>query len=198
MTIAQPPGPERLKFTRDDYYRMYNAGLFEGQRVELIQGEIIKMSPQNNPHALTCAIVNNWLVLALAGKYTVRCQLPFVASDDTEPEPDFAVLPGSPDSQQDHPTTALFVIEVAHSSLAYDRKKTDIYASRGVPECWILNIPDRHIEIFREPAPATDSPFGHRYTDRSTSTLEQTVQPQNLPIPPIQVKRLFPSVHKSH
>jgi len=105
MTIAEPPS--RLKFTRDDYYRMFNMGLFEGQRVELIQGEIIKMSPQNNPHALTCAIVNNWLVKSLSDDFTVRCQLPFVASDDTEPEPDFAVLPGSPQSQQEHPTTAL-------------------------------------------------------------------------------------------
>ncbi|HUO10317.1 MAG TPA: Uma2 family endonuclease [Phycisphaerae bacterium] len=192
MTIAEPPS--RLKFTRDDYYRMFNMGLFEGQRVELIQGEIIKMSPQNNPHALTCAIVNNWLVKSLSDDFTVRCQLPFVASDDTEPEPDFAVLPGSPQSQQEHPTTALFVIEVAASSLSYDRKKTDIYASRGVPECWILNIPDRQIEVFRQPAAAAESPFGHRYNSSTVFSLEQTVQLLNLPIPPIQVKRLFPSL----
>src|SRR5262245_1089106 len=103
MTLAEPA---TRRFTRAEYYRMFDMGMFSGQRVELIQGEIITTSPQNNPHALTCAIVNGWLVKALSDDFTVRCQLPLVASDDTEPEPDFAVLAGSPESQREHPNTA--------------------------------------------------------------------------------------------
>src|SRR5436190_18667624 len=119
MTIAEPTTaePSTRRFTRDEYYRMAEIGIFDGQRVELIHGEIIKMSPQNKPHALTVAIINGWLIRSLGENFTVRCQLPVVASDDTEPEPDFAVLTGSPESQHDHPTTALLMIEVADSSL---------------------------------------------------------------------------------
>src|ERR1035437_3762855 len=110
MTIAEPT---TRKFTRAEYERMAEIGMFEGQRVELIHGEIITISPQNKPHALTVAIITGWLVRSLGEQYTVRCQLPVVASDDTEPEPDFAVLSGSPESQRDHPTTALLMIEIA-------------------------------------------------------------------------------------
>src|SRR5215831_1176434 len=98
MTSAaqtSPPAPAPRRFTRDEYYSMFNLGLFEGQRVELIHGEIITMSPQNRPHALAVAIINGWLVRGLGEAFTVRCQLPVIASDDTEPEPDFAVLSGS-------------------------------------------------------------------------------------------------------
>ena len=86
MTITAEPKTRR--FTREEYYKMYNMGMFEGQRVELIQGEIITMAPQNNPHALAVAIITGWLVRGLGEQFTVRCQLPLVASDDTEPEPD--------------------------------------------------------------------------------------------------------------
>jgi Uma2 family endonuclease len=190
MTIAEPT---TRHFTRDEYYKMYDIGLFEGQRVELINGEIITMSPQNNLHALTCAILNSWLVKSLSDNFTVRCQLPFVASNDTEPEPDFAVLTGSPESQVEHPTTALLVIEVAATSVAYDRRKADIYASRGVPDYWIVNLVEFKLEVFREPLASADSPFGHRYNSSSVFSLEQTIQSLNLPIPSIQVKRLFPA-----
>jgi Uma2 family endonuclease len=172
---------------------MAEIGMFEGQRVELIYGEIIEMSPQNNPNALTVAIVTGWLVRSLGEDYTVRCQLPVVASDDTEPEPDFAVLAGSPESQREHPTTALLVIEVADSSLAHDRRKGDIYASRGVSDYWILNLVDRQAEVFRSPVADATSRSGHRYATRSVLALDQMLTCLNLPIPPAQVSRLFPS-----
>ena len=80
MTIAAEPTTRR--FTRKEYYRMAEMGMFDGQRVELIHGEIIKMSPQNEPHALTVAIITGLLVRNLGESFTVRCQLPVVASDD--------------------------------------------------------------------------------------------------------------------
>ncbi len=190
MTIAEPI---TRRFTRDEYYRMAEIGLFEGQRVELIQGEIIAISPQNNPHALACAIINGWLGRSLGEHFTVRCQLPLVASNDTEPEPDFAVLTGSAESQTEHPTTALLVIEVMDTSVTHDRRKAHLYASRQVPDYWILNLAKRQLEVIRGPAPHADSPFGHHYASRTTFNPDQSVQPLNLPIPAISVSRLFPA-----
>ena len=114
------------------------------------------MSPQNNPHALTCAIVNGWLVRSLGESFTVRCQLPLVASEDTEPEPDFAVLPGAAEAQRDHPTTALLVIEIAASSLRHDRRG-DRTSSRlkgrycRLLDHRILERPLNWMEIYRDP-----------------------------------------------
>jgi len=190
MTIAEPT---TRHFSRAEYYRMAEIGLFDGQRVELIKGEIITMSPQNSPHALTVAIITGWLARGLGDQFTVRCQLPLVASDDTEPEPDFAVLAGTAESQREHPTGALLVIEVAESSLAYDRRKADMYASRGVPDYWILNLRERKLEVFRSPATCSDSSFGHRYASRVTLTSDQSIQPLRLPIPAVSVARLLPA-----
>src|SRR6185437_12171602 len=116
---------------------------------------------------------------------------PLVASDDTEPEPDFAILPGSPESQRDHPTTALLVIEISDSTLAHDRRKANIYAARSIPEYWILNLAARQLEVHRNPEPAPDAPFGARYASRTILSADQIIQAQSLPLPPAQVARLF-------
>jgi Uma2 family endonuclease len=193
MTVAAEPTTRR--FTRDEYHRMAEMGMFDGQRVELIHGEIITMSPQNNPHALTVAIITGWLVRGLGENFTVRCQLPVVASDDTEPEPDFAVLAGSPESQREHPTTALLMIEVADSSVTHDRRKGDIYASRGVQDYWIVNLRDRQLEVYRNPVPSSESETGTRYSSKSILTLEQSIAPVGLPLAAVKVSRLFPVLH---
>jgi Uma2 family endonuclease len=191
MTIAEPT---TRKFTRGEYYQMAEMGMFQSQRVELIHGEIITMSPQNEPHALTIAIITGWLARSLGENFTVRCQLPVVASDDTEPEPDFAVLAGSAESQHAHPTTALLMIEVAESSLAHDRRKADIYASRGVQDYWIVNLQNWQLEVYRTPAPCAESLTGMRYASRTVLTTQQTIAPLTLPLPAVQVSRLFPAI----
>ena len=192
LVQASPTAPSPRRFTRDEYYRMFNMGMFDGQRVELIHGEIITMAPQNEPHALTIAIITGWLSRGLGENFTVRCQLPVVASDDTEPEPDFAVLAGSAESQRDHPTTALLMIEVADSSLAHDRRKGDIYASRGVSDYWIVSLQNRQLEVYRNPVPSTESETGMRYMSKAVLTQEQTVTTLNLPLPAVKVGRLLP------
>jgi Uma2 family endonuclease len=191
MTIAEPTSRH---FSREEYYRMAEIGLFDGQRVELIQGEIITMSPQNNPHSVAVAIITSWLVQSLGDQFTTRVQLPLVASNDTEPVPDFAVLPGSPHSQREHPTTALLIIEIAGSSPAHDRRKADIYASRGIADYWILNLANRTLECFRDPQASSDSSFGHRYATCTVLSSDKKIHPLNLPIDPITIERLFPAI----
>lgn len=184
--------PTTRRFTRGEYYRMAEIGMFEGQRVELIQGEVFRLPAHSVAHALAIAIVDGWLVRSVGDDFTVRCQLPLVASDDTEPEPDFAVLAGTPESQREHPTTAILVIEISDSTLAHDRRKAGIYAARGVPEYWIVNLAARHLEVYRSPEPATDATFGFRYASRTVLAAEQSVQTQNLPLPAVTVSRLLP------
>jgi Uma2 family endonuclease len=137
---------------RQEYERMVDAGLFRGEHVELIRGIIVRMSPQNAAHALVIQILNRILTPALVGRADVRVQLPFAAGDDSLPEPDLAVVAVARFGQP-HPDRAFLVIEVADSSLAEDRtEKAELYATAGVPEYWIVNIPDRAIEVHAEPS----------------------------------------------
>src|SRR6188474_2518366 len=131
---------------RSEYDRMIELGLFDEERVELLQGVLVKMSPQLAPHASTVSRLTELLVLRLAGRLGVRIQLPLALSDDSEPEPDVAVVAlGNYDAQ--HPATALLVIEIADSSLQKDRAKAAVYAAAGIREYWIVNLSARSIEV---------------------------------------------------
>jgi Uma2 family endonuclease len=137
---------------REEYERMIDAGLFQNERVELIRGIIVRVSPQNSAHATVVQILNRLLVPALLGRADVRVQLPFAATADSMPEPDLAVVAvtrfGEP-----HPSHAFLVIEVADSSLEEDRTdKAEVYATAGVAEYWVVNVPDRSIEVHTEPS----------------------------------------------
>jgi Uma2 family endonuclease len=144
--------PHVKRWTRDEYYKMGDAGLFEGKRVELIDGEIIEMSPANHPHVLALSKTTNVLMYIFSGRYWVRSQAPLLITGTSEPEPDVAVVAGAMTEHSDHPRTALLVVEVADSTLAYDRStKASLYAAAGIQEYWILNLVDRQLEIYRDP-----------------------------------------------
>lgn len=136
---------------------MGEAGLFADERVELLDGEIITMSPQNPPHASITSRIAYALMRLLGSTVSVRVQLPIVLNDWSEPEPDIAVcLPDPDDYEREHPRAdqVLLVIEVADASLVYDRsEKGAAYASNGIPEYWIVNLVDRQIEARSDPDP---------------------------------------------
>jgi Uma2 family endonuclease len=145
--------PERiLPLRRSQYDRMVEAGIFEDQRVELLRGILVEMSPQGAPHADVSAILTELLIRALPTTTQVRCHLPFAASDDSEPEPDVAVYPRRTFGK-DHPDTAFVLIEVADSSLRKDRGiKSEIYAEAGVPEYWVVDLVHGTVEVRTRPA----------------------------------------------
>ncbi len=134
---------------RLEYDRLVDLGLFEGEKVELLRGVIVRMSPQGVAHASTIQSLTQLLVLALAAtkRAAVRVQLPLALADDSEPEPDIAVVePG--DYREQHPSRALIVIEVADSSLTLDRgEKAELYARAGIPEYWIVDVGRRLLEV---------------------------------------------------
>lgn len=146
-------GPRRISAA--EYHKMSQAGVFEeDERIELLEGVIVPMSPQSPDHADLIEWLNNTLARLVGPAYRVRPQLPLAADDFSEPEPDILVVPADRPRGQ-HPKTALLVVEVARESLRKDRLiKAGIYARAGIPEYWIVNIPERCVESHTEPDPA--------------------------------------------
>lgn len=139
------------RFTRAEYDRLVAEGWFAGEPVELLAGHLVRVSPQGAAHAATVRILTRLLVPRLVGRADVGVRLPFAASDDSEPEPDLALVAVSDDRSQ-HPSQAFLVIEVSASSQERDRGlKARIYADAGVPEYWIVDIAARSIEVRLDP-----------------------------------------------
>ncbi|WP_394837054.1 Uma2 family endonuclease [Pendulispora rubella] len=144
--------PDQIRpLLRVEYDRLVAAGAFEGERLELLRGRLVLMSPQEGPHASTTSRLQDLLVPRLLGQAQVRIQLPLSLGDDSEPEPDVAVV-ALGDYDYEHPHAALWVIEVSDSSLKKDRQlKPGIYAEADIRDYWIVNLVERIIEVHREP-----------------------------------------------
>lgn len=155
MSEAHESDQARRKFTVDDVSRMVSAGIIdEDDRVELIEGELYLMSPQDPPHAGTTGKLTMLLTRIYREGFSVRVQLPLVASQHSLPEPDFAVVKGAPETYETrHPTGAetVLVIEVTWSSERMDRRKAGIYAVAGVSVYWRLDLPRRRLEVHETP-----------------------------------------------
>jgi len=145
-------------YTVESYFGLVGSGLLEPEdHVELLEGLIVASPPQGPLHASVTMAVDQAVRSAVGTYASVRNQLPLIAGERSAPEPDLAVVPGTPADYRDaHPTSALLVIEIADSSLPQERlTKSRIYARCGVPEYWIVNIRDRCVEVHRSPDPAT-------------------------------------------
>jgi Uma2 family endonuclease len=144
-------------FSRLEYDKMIDAGVLgEDEHVELVGGAIVEMSPEGPHHAGTIDLCADLLRRAFGPGFTVRVQHPLVIDPDGEPEPDLAVVAGGPlQHLVAHPRFAALVVEVAESSLSYDRReKSLLYARAGFPEYWIVNLAERRLEVHREPSPS--------------------------------------------
>jgi Uma2 family endonuclease len=145
---------ERVRpLLRKEYEELVNRDFFEDERVELLRGVLVEMSPQGVPHSRITA----WLAQLLSSRlpfdiYDVRGHSPFAATEDSEPEPDVSVSHRRPASDENHPSVAQLLIEVSGSSFRKDNTiKREIYAEAGVPEYWIVNLKTSTIEVLTEP-----------------------------------------------
>jgi Uma2 family endonuclease len=185
------------QFTRAEYYRMSELGFFSDQRVELIGGEIIEMAAQSNLHGLGISLVYDALVQAFGPNFWVRDQLSLDLSPLSIPDPDLAVIPGSKRSyrgQRDNPTTALLIVEVSETTLSEDRnRKASLYAASGITDYWILNIPDKQLEIRRDLRPDATQDFGHGYATLTTLVAGDFATPLAAPSARIPVTDLLPA-----
>ena len=144
-------------FTVDEYYEMARVGILtEADRVELIEGEIVEMSPIGSRHQAIVDKLASVFFDTVGDRALVRIQGPLRLADITEPQPDVQLLTPQDDFYVDgHPTQidALLVVEVSDTSLAYDRNyKSAVYSMRGVPELWILDVNRPRLFAMREPA----------------------------------------------
>jgi Uma2 family endonuclease len=183
------------RWTRAEYDRLIEAGFFQpGEPIELIGGQLMVSEPQGRRHAWALAIVDHRLRAALGSGWTVRTQMPVDLDDESEPEPDLAVVPGNPEEQPvRHPARLALIVEVAESSLATDREvKGSLYARAGLGDYWVVNLLDRCVEVCREPAPDPAAPYGWRYRAIQVLGPEAYLSPLAAPRARIPVADLLP------
>jgi len=157
------------KWTRAEYERLTQLGLLaEDERVELIQGEIVAMSPIDPIHAIAVNQANMVLATEFGATHVVGVQNPLVAGEDSEPQPDLILISRAAFAEmkerREHPARAVLVLEVANTSLAYDRReKGSLYALAGQPLYWIVNVVHNQLEVYSNPVPDPAAPFGFSY-----------------------------------
>lgn len=166
-------------FTVDEYYRMAEAGiLHEDDRVELIRGAIVEMSPIGSRHAGCVDGLSTQFHARLSGRAIIRVQGPVRLSSSSEPQPDVMLLrPRSDFYRTSHPGPAdvLLIVEVSDSSLEYDRgEKLSLYAEAGIPEVWIVDLEHERVEVYREPEAG-------RYRRQATFEKAAAMAPQAFP-----------------
>ena len=151
---------ERHLIDTDTYHRMIEADILtENDRVELIHGEIISMSPIGKLHTAIVDRINKALHRKIDAEAIVRVQSPIVIPSHSEPEPDITLLKPRSDfyaTQSAQPEDVFLIVEVAHTTWETDYEiKRPLYASAGIPELWLVNLIKHEIEVHRTPAPGT-------------------------------------------
>ena len=192
--MAVVEAPHVRLWTRDEYYQMAALGLFRGQRVELILGHIIEISPQSSRHATVVLLVQEAVRQAFGPGYVVRSQLPLYVETSSDPEPDIAVVAGDiRDNMDEHPASALLIVEVADSSLQYDRvTKASVYAKAQIADYWIVNLVEGIVEVYRSPQSDDAAEAGSTYTKDITFERGDVIIPLARPQASIAVSDLLP------
>ena len=183
------------RFTRAEYERLVELGAFQpDEAIELIGGELMVAEPQGAPHYTAIRKTAKALEAVFGPGWDVRTQGPIGLDEDSEPEPDVAVVPGEPDDYgRAHPSRPVLTVEVAESSLRVDRQhKGSLYARAGLPDYWVLNLVDRVLEVYRDPIPDSAAPFGWRYARSEAFDASARVTPLAAPGSSIPVSGLLP------
>lgn len=165
------------KWTTEEYHQMIAAGIFDNRSVELLRGEIVEMSPEKEPHAYFSSEAGAYLVKLLGDKAMIRQAKPITLPNNSEPEPDIAIVKPLGREYLEHhpyPENVFWLIEYSNSSLEKDLEtKTKIYAEVAIFEYWVVNLKKRQLIIFREPSDG-------EYASKSTIT-EGTIYPLAFP-----------------
>jgi Uma2 family endonuclease len=186
---------EMGRWSREQYEKMIETGIFSPDtRAELINGEILNMTPQKRRHAAAIRAAEEALRTAFGIGYDVQVQLPLALDVSSEPEPDLSVVRGSwRDYRDAHPSSAVLVVEVADTSLEYDRdRKGSLYARAGIADYWVVNLPAGRIEVYRDPGQSDEALYGWSYRSIQFVGPGQHLAPLAAPESPIAVDDLLP------
>src|ERR1700722_7864846 len=182
-----------IRFTVAEYERMSDAGIFDGRRVELIAGRIVKMPPQKNPHRWAISKINTLLVRAITDKEWLVIEGTLFLGGDSAPEPAFHLCDvpgGTPDEKLPRP---ILVIEVSDSTYKRDSgSKLRLYARAGIEDYWIVNLLERRVEVYRQPKNPTEKKAGWRYGSVQLLVPGQTVSMLKRPSVSFAVGQLLP------
>lgn len=181
----QAAEPQPWKWTREEYHRLGECGFFDGRRVELIEGEIVVMSPMNDPHAIAIVLGRDALAAAFGAGFTVRPQLP-LRLPRSEPNPDLAVVTGTPRDGRCLPADTVLVVEVSDTTVRTDLgRKAELYARNGIPEYWVVDLNRFRLVVHRAPGPGG-------YADVAEHAAGAAVEPLARPGRPVAVSDFLP------
>ena len=194
MAAVIEPYVKTRRLRRVEYDRLVDLGMFAGERIELLDGLLVVREPQGSPHAAIAAHIAQVLAAAFGPGWHPRFHSPLALDDDSEPEPDVAIVTGGPlDYVGAHPATAALVVEVADSSLKLDRRlKGGLYARAGLSEYWIANLAEGAVEVHRRPRRVADAAYGWVYRSIDIPRPPATVTPLATPGVHIPVADLLP------
>ena len=143
------------KWTIEDYHRMIAAGILDDRRVELLKGEIVEMPPEGEPHAYFSSEAGEYLIRLLGDRAMIRISKPIILPNDSEPEPDIAIVQRLGREYLQHhpyPENIFWLIEYSDSSLDKDLEtKSKVYAQAKILEYWVVNLKKRQLVVFRDP-----------------------------------------------
>ena len=187
--------PHPYRWTREQFYRMGEAGLFEGRRAILVEGEILAMPAMGDKHRTAIILGDDALRRVFGEDFFVSVQCPFDIGEATDPEPDLAIVKGNArDFLGRGLTKAALVVEISNTTYRYDqREKASLYAKAGVPEYWIVNL-DRQpaqLEVHRAPQADAAQPYGFGYAEVTAYQAGEIVQPLAA-TGPVAVSALLP------
>ena len=182
------------RWQRAEYDRLVDLGVFQGEPLELIDGQLVVAEPQGSCHASAITKVDYALRAIVPAGWILRLQAPVSLDEESEPEPDLAVVPGRPgDYRESHPALPVLVVEVAESSLEFDRtRKGSLYARAAIPDYWIVNLVEGVVEVYRNPEPDASAAFGWRYRSVTRLAPPATVVPLAFSGERIAVANLLP------
>lgn len=187
MTPASSSAIVTAKWTIDEYHQMIHAGILDDRHVELLNGEIIEMPPEGTPHAHLSSDAADYLRQKLPDGAKIREGKPITLPNQSEPEPDIAVVQNLGDTYLEHhpyPENIFWVIEYADSSLMKDLEiKNKTYAQAGLQEYWVVNLQQMELIVFRNPSEAD-------YREKRT-LIEGKINPLAFPDVAIAIERLL-------
>ena len=194
MTTIADALPRLRRWTRVEYDRLVELGMFEGERLELIGGLLLLREPQGARHSAGIRRAVDALRRVLGPEWQVDSQLPIALDDDSEPEPDVSVVAHDETGYRDaHPSRPVLVVEVADTSYRFDRAdKMSLYARGGVPEYWLVDVARGALHVHRDPQAAPDAAYGWRYRSVDVLTPPATLATLIAPDRPIAVADLLP------
>lgn len=143
------------KWTIDEYHRMIASGILDNRRVELLKGEIVEMPPEAHAHAYFSSEAGEYLIRLLGDRVMIRGAKPITLPNNSEPEPDIAIVQRLGREYLKHhpyPENVFWLIEYSDSSLDKDLEtKSKVYAEVRIPEYWVVNLKKRQLIVFRDP-----------------------------------------------